>query len=249
MKKIFALSIFIMFLGLTKAQENAPLVSTDGSLTVTSNVTYSNPYYYVVWIKEPFGNFLRTITMYGQTAKYYPDLAHWNSESAANKVNATTGATKSSSSPFSSVWNGKNQANTTIVPDGNYTVSIEMSSESYGSNSKYITTTFTKGPAAVTLNPTAVSPISNVTIRWQPANTGIKEIELSKLYSIYPNPAISTVYVNGPEIQEIELLTLNGKLILVSSERTLDINNLPRGFYLAKLKTKAGTFIKKIEKI
>ena len=178
-----------------------------------------------------------------------PDLAHWNSESATNKVNATTGATKSSSSSFSSIWNGKDQANSTIVPDGTYTVSIEMTSEAYGSNSKYITTTFTKGTAAVTLNPSSVSPVSNISVKWQPANTGIKEIELSKLYSIYPNPAISSVYVNGPEIQEIELLTLNGKLILVSSERTIDINNLPRGFYLAKLKTKAGTFIKKIEKI
>lgn len=249
MKTFFTTLAFCLFSFLLAAQNEAPNANTDGTLTVTANVGYSSPYYFAVWIKGTTGTFLRTITMYGQNSKYYKDLGHWNSESGANKVNAVTGATKSTASAYTSTWNGKDQANTTTVPDGNYTVSIEMSSESYGTNSKYITTTFTKGPAVVTLTPTAVSPISNVSIQWVPSSTAINNIELSKLYSVYPNPTRSTVYINGFDIEAIEVYALNGKLIFVTNNQKIDLSGLSKGIYLAKITTKAGTFMKKIEKL
>jgi hypothetical protein len=249
MKNLLISSFFLFFSVLLSAQTNSPQVSTDGSLTVTANVTYTNPYYYAVWIKGTTGTFLRTITMFGNNANYYNDLAHWNSESGRNKVNATTGATKSSAMVNNvSTWNGKDQVNSAIVADGTYTVSIEMSSESYGTNSKYITTTFTKGPTAVTLNPTNVSPITGVSIKWQPVNTGIDNIELSTLYSIYPNPAITSVYVNGPDIQSVDVFTLEGKRIFSSNQQKLNIAALKKGTYMLSINTGKGNVSKKLIK-
>ena len=246
MKKIFTTITFCFFVFIISAQNQTPNANTDGTLTVTANVTYNSPYYYAVWIKGTTGTFLRTITMYGQTSKYYADLAHWNSESATNKVNATTGATKGSSGAYTSTWNAKDQANINIVPDGTYTVSIEMSSESYGTNSKYVSTTFTKGTSAVTLTPTNVSPISGISIKWQPVNTAIQNIELATLYSIYPNPATSTVFVNGPDIQSIDVFTLDGKRIFSSNLQKLNINALKKGTYLININTGKGVVSKKL---
>lgn len=247
MSKLFSIAFMLLFFGFSNAQESAPEANTDGTLTVSASVAYNSPYYYAVWIKNPAGTFLRTLTMYGNTSKYYADLTHWNTESAANKVNATTGATKSSSGSYNSTWNGKDQSNTNIVPDGTFTVSIELSSESYGTNSKYITKTFTKGAAAQTVTATNVSPISNISIKWVPNNTAIDEVKASQ-YKCYPNPTKSSVYITGFDIQSVELLTLNGKSIFTTNEQKLNLSGLPKGIYLAKLNTSDGTFIKKIEK-
>ncbi len=141
---------------------------TPGTLTIKTTVTYSSPYFYVVWIKNSAGAFLRTLTMYGNTSNYFSDLVNWYSESSLNKVNATTGATKSSAGIQTATWNAQNQANSAVVDDGVYTVSIEMTSESYATNSKYITTTFTKGPVAQTVNPANLSPMSTVSVQWMP---------------------------------------------------------------------------------
>ncbi len=252
MKTRFTTFIFCLFTLILSAQNQTPNVATDGTLTVTASVGYSSPYYYAVWIKGTNGTFLRTITMYGLSSgktDYTSDLVHWFPESAKNRVNAVTGATKTSAMTNNvSTWNGKDQTNTNIVPDGTYTVSIEMSSESYGTNSKYVTTTFTKGPAVVTLTPTAVSPISNVTVKWQPANTGINNIELSTLYSIYPNPAVSNVYVNGPDVKSIDVFTLEGKHIFSSNQQKLNIASLKKGTYLLNINTGKGLVSKKLIK-
>lgn len=249
MNRIFSVLVLLLFFGFSNAQESAPEANTDGTLTVTASVTYSNPYYYVVWLKNTDGSFLRTLTMYGNKIDYYKDLKNWyaSTGNSANKVNATTGATKQSSGNYTSTWNAKNQSNTTIVADGTYTIGIELSSESYGTNSKYATTTFTKGTASQTVPVANVSPISNISIRWVPANTAINEVKASQ-YKCYPNPTKSTVYITGFDIQTVELLTLNGTSIFTTNEQKLNLSGLPKGIYLAKLTTSDGVFIKKIEK-
>ena len=248
MNKIFSILVLLLFFGFSKAQESAPEANTDGTLTVTASVAYSSPYYYAVWLKNPDGTFLRTLTMYGNNSSYYKDLKNWFAGTSANKVNATTGATKSSAGNYTSTWNAKNQANTTIVADGTYTVAIEMSSESYGTNSKFTSKTFNKGPVAETLSGTVVSPISNISIKWTPSNTAIDEVKASQ-YKCYPNPTKSTLYITGFDIQTIELLTLNGKLIFTTNQQKLNLSGLPKGIYLTKIITSDGTFLKKIEKL
>ncbi len=248
MKKLFTLGILSFSLFFLNAQESAPLVATDGTLTVKATVAYSNYYYYAVWLKNSSGTFIRTLTMYGNNTKYYSDMSNWYSSSSSSKVNATTGATKSSSGTYTSTWNGKDINNSAILDDGTYTVCIEMTSEAYGTNSKYTTTSFTKGTSSQTLTGTSVSPISNISIVWTPANTAVDEVK-AEMYKVYPNPTRSTIYVSGFDIQSIDILSITGKRLFSSNQLKIDLNSLPKGIYFARLNTDSGSFIKKIEKL
>ena len=246
MKKVFIFALLLSVISIVSAQEAAPEANTDGTLTVSAKVTYSSKYYYTVWLKNPTGSFLRTLAFYGTKTNYFPDLTHWYSESAANRVNAVTGATPSATTSYSNTWNAKDQANTSIVADCTYTVSIEMAAEGY--SAKYLTTTFIKGTSSQSQTLTNTTPFSSITIAWAPNNTAIDEVKANQ-YSVYPNPTRSTAYISGFDIKEIEVLTLSGKFIFATANQRMDLSALPKGVYLAKLTTNAGVFFKKIEKL
>ncbi|MEI7502933.1 MAG: DUF2271 domain-containing protein [Paludibacter sp.] len=242
MKKIYTYILFFAFCTAMKAQ-------TSGTLTVTSSIGAST-FITAVWVTNSSSAFVRTLTAYGNETKYNKDLVKWTADCGGlrNYTNAVTGATKPSSSLITSTWNGTNQLNTTQVADGNYNVKIEMTTEGYGTGTKLVTGTFTKGPNAQTVTPTAVTPISAISIKWVPVNTALVDVELEKLYSVYPNPAISSIFISGLDINEVEICSLTGKSILFSKEQKIDISLLPSGIYLALIRTKVGTLVKKIYK-
>lgn len=123
-----------------------------------------------------------------------------------------------------------------------------MSSESFATNSKNITTTFTKGPVAQTVTPANLSPMTTVSVQWVPTTTTLNEIDFENQYSVYPNPTRSTAYINGYDIKEIEVISLNGKSLFFTKNQKIDLSTYPKGIYLLKLTTDNGTFMKKIEK-
>ncbi len=227
---------------------NTSVTATSGTLTVAASVAYTKPYYYTVWIMNPSGTFLRTLAFYGLDSNYYKDMVNWSANTSKNLVNATTGATPSTNKAFSNTWNAKDQANGSIVADGIYTVRIEMSSEAYATSSKYITATITKGATAQTVTPTAVSPISAISIKWEPVTSAVNNVELEKMYNVYPNPAISSIYVSGNNIKDVEICSLTGRSIMTSKEQNVNISSLPKGMYLTVIRSQAGTIVKKIEK-
>ena len=98
------------------------------------------------------------------------------------------------------------------------------------------------------MNPTAVSPISNITIKWTPNFTGLNDIELATLYSIYPNPAISNIYINGPGIKAVNIYNLEGKKILTDNQVKLNISALKKGEYIVNIETDKATISKKLIK-
>jgi hypothetical protein len=109
--------------------------------------------------------------------------------------------------------------------------------------------TFTKGTSTQTLTPANVLPsFKSISIQWVPTNTALNDVNADKLFSVYPNPTSATAYVAGFGIKSIELCTLNGKHISTSSEQQLNLERLPKAVYLAKIYTKSGVYIKKIEK-
>lgn len=248
MKQLFLITISLCSMLFLKAQDNVPQVATDGSLTVKATVTYSSPYYYTVWLKNPSGTFLRTLTMYGNKVDYYPDLKNWYANSSANKINAVTGATRSASGTYTSTWNAKDQANSTIVEDGTYSVCIEMTSEAYGTSSKYFATTFTKGTVEQSITGTNVLPISGITVTWIPSNTAVDDVK-ANMYNVYPNPTKSTVYVSGFDVRSVEVFSLTGKKIFESREQRIDLSGLTKGVYFLRLNTDTGAIIKKVEKL
>ncbi len=77
-------------------------------------------------------------------------------------------------------------------------------------------------------------------------------IEISdKNISIYPNPVSNLITVKGDNIkvESIEILDLNGKLVLRKNmAQTIDISSIASGVYFVKINTENSTFAKKIIK-
>ena len=253
MRKLFTSFLLLAFVfGLNAQNETreTTTANTSGTLTVsTTTVTYNGDYspkhYLAIWITNSAGTYVKTL--YGCTGKHPEDLTNWIAANPTiDKTDATTGATLSSHATRTVTWNGTNVSKT-VVADGDYIVKLEMTENEY--TGKLATYTFTKGTTAVTLNPANVSGFSNISIKWVPTNTALNDIQDAKQYSVYPNPTLSTAYVNGYDIQEIELIALNGKSIFVTQNPKLDLNLLPKGIYLAKITAQSGTYMKKIEKL
>jgi len=163
-------------------------------------------------------------------------------------TDASTGATTSSYLLNQVAYWGNNAAAATAVtavPDGTYKVNFEVSN----GTRRYYSGTFVKGPANSNSTVTASIGFANISIAWVPATaTALNDIELEKMYSVYPNPATSSIFVTGSDIKQVEICSLTGKVILTSKEQTVNISGLPKGVYLAVVKAKTGTIVKKLVK-
>ena len=178
-------------------------------------------------------------------------MSFWQSATSSyNTVDAVTSATRSGYGVRTATWNATNTATPReIVPDGTYTVQMEMVDGHATSADPLGTFSFVKGPVAQTLTPANVPSFSNITIKWVPSGiSAVENVSLSNLYNVYPNPTKSLVYVNGFDIQEIELFTLSGVRILKTTNQRINLSTFPKGVYLAKIVAKNGTIIKKIQK-
>ena len=262
MKKIFTTITFCFFVFIISAQNQTPnaTTATAGQLSVTFAIPSPNTQaHYAVYITNSANALVNTLSYaYSTKGSYQNELTTMYSF-VGNAISASTlkyvgtpdgftSATISSNQASTTVYWGKSGNNATSVAalaDGTYKVNFELVKRS--NNRSYTSATFTKGPTAVT--PT-VSPViatfTGISIQWTPAATGINNIELATLYSIYPNPATSTVFVNGPDIQSIDVFTLEGKRIFRSNLQKLNINALKKGTYLLNINTGKGVVSKKL---
>ena len=102
-------------------------------------------------------------------------------------LDATSGATASSAYTAKSLYWGKTVSLSSVV-DGTYTVNFEMANYSGTVSRRYTSGTFVKGSANSSSTVSTIVGFSNMTISWVPKSTGLNEIKLSNLYSVYPNP-------------------------------------------------------------
>lgn len=165
---------------------------------------------------------------------------------AVTGATGITGTTQRTHYSNKVIYWGKT-ASVATKADGTYKVNFEIVNYK-GISRKYTSGTFVKGPAVSNSTVTYTTGFSGITIAWAPTNTGINEVQLSNLYSVYPNPTKSSVFVSGVDIKQIELCDLSGKRIFTSNEQKINLGNLPKGTYLANIITEKGTFIKKIIK-
>ena len=252
MKKILTSALLLVSVFILNAQNSAPETieaNTSGTLTIKTTTAAANGGYQpahilAIWVQDSSGAFVKTLMAYAATR--INELTSWVAKSAKNKVDATTGATLNSHATRTATWNGTNVSKT-VVADGTYTIKMELAD---GGASKVATYTIVKG--ATTANGTLVTSstcFTNVTIQWVPTNTALNDIKLAKQYNVYPNPTLTTAYISGFDIEEIELITLNGKSIFITQNQNINLSGLPKGIYLAKITTKQGTCMKKIEKL
>ena len=175
----------------------------------------------------------------------------WSTSSSKllTTADAVTGATATSPYSNQKVYWGK-LASISSANDGTYTVNFEMANFSNDIVSRrYTSGTFVKGATASTTTLPTIVGFTSITIDWAPLNTALESVEQEKMYSVYPNPALSDIYVSGIDIKGIDICSLSGKLLLNSKVQNLNISSLPKGAYLAVIYTKSGTVVKKIEKL
>ena len=176
-------------------------------------------------------------------------LKQWVAAGSNTTGVISTGATISSSSwgvLTCDKWDGKNTAGT-VVADGDYTVWCDISDDPDEAYSKW---TFTKGPTPVNITGTVATNFTNISLAWAPVNTAINDPEMEKYYSVYPNPAVSSIYVSGEDVKEVQICSLKGQILMVSNEQSVNLSKLPKGNYLALIITKNGSsVVKKIQKL
>lgn len=226
------------------------VAQTAGTLTIstltsqTTGATYAPANILAMWIVDGNGAFVKSTLVYASARQQY--LYTWiASDVTLNKVDAITGATQNSHGTRTSSWNGKD-VNEVLVPDGTYSVKMELTDKHAQGNLG--TFAFIKGPNAQTLTPAAVPSFANISIKWTPTATALEDVAYSNLFTVYPNPTNSTIFVSGVDINEIEIYTVTGKSILTSNLQNVNLTPLPKGVYLVFVKAKNGTVVKRIEK-
>lgn len=98
----------------------------------------------------------------------------------------------------------------------------------------------------VEYDPIADTIIETKWITFMPDNTN-KLISTSEQISIYPNPSSDFVNIETKEaIINVNIINTQGKVIKTSSEKTIQISDLPSSIYFIEVKTEHNTFREKL---
>jgi hypothetical protein len=217
----------------------AAQAQTAGTLSVTTTTSTAGGNYaprniLAIWIEDEQGNWVKTLMAYA--ASRITHLNTWEvSTSAAgstfNVVDAITGATKSSHAIRTCSWNGTD-LNGNIVPDGTYTLRMELTDRNGTGN--FSSFNFIKGANPLNLTPSNVPSFSSISIVWEPSTITVKDIEADR-YGIYPNPTTGKLSIKGENIKEVKIYNADGKIILDGKGSFLDLSWCPDGIYYAKI--------------
>ena len=66
--------------------------------------------------------------------------------------------------------------------------------------------------------------------------------------AIYPNPVSNVLNVEGEGIEQVEVMDLNGRVILTSAATSLNLENLASGVYMVRVIAAEGIHVEKIVK-
>ena len=77
---------------------------------------------------------------------------------------------------------------------------------------------------------------------------GIQEIHNQEI-KIFPNPTSSQISIEMNSFEKVEIFSLSGVLVKISSQNTIDLSNLSKGVYFLKLTSGNKTNMEKIIKI
>lgn len=248
MKKIYLTYIIFCFVSTTLWAQ------TPGELTVSVATSETGGKYaprniVAIWIEDDDGNFVKTLLAYANTRKTH--LNTWQASTSAagsefNVVDAITGATKSSQGTRLCSWDGTD-VDGELVQDGVYHVWMELTDKN--STGNYSSFSFTKSNIAENLTPNNVPSFGSISIDWEPDETTvISETGITDNVIIYPNPGTGRYTIEGKNIQEIEIRTIDGKLISKTENTSIDISNQPNGVYVVVIKTDNEKIVERLIK-
>jgi hypothetical protein len=145
----------------------APLEITFTS-NPTANAMFSPNNVLAVWIQNQAGTFVKTIDRRAGVRIQY--LLAWRQAAGQNDVDAVSGATRSDYDPPLTVrWDLKDRQGA-IVPDGTYTIRLELAdrNSTQPNQNNQGRFTFVKGPTAQTQTDLSNGGFTDVTIRFTP---------------------------------------------------------------------------------
>ena len=77
----------------------------------------------------------------------------------------------------------------------------------------------------------------------QITGVGIQQVKFTNI-KIYPNPASSFVTIKGIDSYEVDIYDVIGTLMLSTSDKEIDVSNIPRGTYFVIVKDTNGILLK-----
>jgi len=89
--------------------------------------------------------------------------------------------------------------------------------------------------------------IANLKITGEIDNASALPMAITHNIVLYPNPTSDVLNVNG-DFEKIEMLNLNGSMVLSSKINRINVSDLPHGLYVAKIYTKTGVVNQKVIK-
>ena len=155
----------------------ASRAQASGTVTITFTTTpvggqYAPRNVVAVWIQSPGGTFVKTIGRWANVRKQH--LVAWTTAAGPNDADAVSGATRlNHTTPLTVTWNLLDKAAAT-VPDGTYTIRMELTdlNANTAAQNNQGTFTFVKGPQAQVQTGLTNGGFTNVSINFDPVAVG-----------------------------------------------------------------------------
>lgn len=243
MKSAFALFVFFLFVSLNSEAQTAGIFTFKIN-PVAHSGSYGSKHLVAMWIENSAGTFVKTKLKQSGNGNL-GHLATWTSKSASNVVDATTGATLSSYTPITVVWDGTNVSKT-IVPDGEYKIWVELAWDNSKTTGKTVTSfAFTKGMAAEKLTPANTTLFADISLEWVPVTTGIDVVSQKNYLIVFPNPTTGLIHIGLNSISgnsRVQVENATGTIVYdeqlskgSSGTKTVDLSRFANGIYLVNL--------------
>ncbi len=256
--KYLKLSILIIFLFSGKA-----FSQTDGSVSFTvrtlpkTGAQFSPRHVFAMWVEDSQGKLVKNLELDADKRKQY--LYTWNARSGGVSSDITSGATLSSHTTHTKVWNCRDKSGS-LAADGDYKIVTEFTSEH--AQGPLNTLTFSKSADGLSLNPSATSYFTDMSLIFTPASsTGIlTEASGNYEFEVFPNPTGSSLNLSfSLDVKQhasISLYSLNMKLAALISDSQFSAGNntvqwevpsgIPAGAYVAVIQSERFIALRKV---
>jgi flagellar hook assembly protein FlgD len=249
-KSLLRITAVMLFIFLTTNTESL-FSQTSGTFSFSANTiapttsSYGTSHLLALWLEDSQANYIKTAVKY--LSGDYVHMQTWIDKSLGDATDAVTGATRTTYSTVSFLWDGK-WIDKNLVPDGTYNVWIEMAwdnSLTIGTGKTVNSYSFVKGPGAYHSVPGNTVNFTSVSLDWTPLTTGMEGTLEGKDIIVFPNPSSGLLKINfkNPEKEcFVSVLDQTGKVVYnenikeVQAEiKTFDLTGLEDGNYFCSL--------------
>lgn len=250
----------LIFVTITTLLLSVPVFAqTIGTLSFSFTPISKSPCYeatksvMAVWIESSTGTFIKTKLRYCCAGDTKDHLPTWSvkaggtatNSSKGNTTDATTGATLTSFTAKSFVWDGNNvngTSNGTVVADGTYQVRIEET-WNHGTTATAVRSfTFTKGSNIDHQTPVDDANFKNITLDWIPKGLSVNEMDQVEGVNLYPNPSNDGIFnIEFEQATQVQVVNLLGVVIYDSKVAAgvnihhIDLTNTSNGIYFVHI--------------